>query len=154
MNVPLISPRSDDGGLVLIGILVVFVVIWIYAQLVERPQQIREKKRWIFKERKHFFNPQDWVSEIVDGLGNQLPPCQKCNSNRLSALGKVQIEEITIRYKLQKFKHNLKLKIKDDDLELGANQIFNLYIGLVQFTFQQKPTELGDYLNGFLSVGF
>jgi hypothetical protein len=137
--------------------LIIGLLIFLYIQFVEKPKEREEENRkelWI-RNNKEFINTQTHLKGILDNLYEVLPPCKKCDST-LFQLWELNNKEIRIRCKSCKKVHlyPFEIRIKSGDSVMSFVDLVDKYIRLVQFSFNEGNSPLGNHLRSYLKWDF
>ena len=147
--------NQDMGHFLLLIVFGFFLVGFLWVGLVENPKEERRKSKWI-KENKELLEMQDHLFLLLNGIGNQLPPCDKCESIEFQ-LWEVIKNEVTIRCTTckKKYKHKIDASVKrGEGYKFDFHTILTSYINLVQFAFSVQQTKLGEYLRSYFIWSF
>ena len=142
----------------LLGITGTGVIFLLYYLFVEIPKEREEKERrdsWI-ENNSETLQIQNNVSKILEQVGQNLPPCKKCNSLHFQ-LWEVNSHITQIRCidckKVKNLGLDLILKNKDGE-EVSFLDVLVPYTNLVQFTMNEGNSPLGVYLKNHLIWDF
>ena len=145
--------------LVIFGFGVFYLFYYIF---FEEPREIQEKERkdkeenermdsWI-KNNSNTLQIQNDVLKILEQIGQNHPPCKKCNSLHFQ-LWEVSSHFIQIRCldckKVKDLGLDLNLKNKDGE-EVSFLDIIDEYINLFQLSIREGLSPLGVYLKNYL----
>ena len=135
------------------------VIYLLYYIFVEEPRENEEKERsrdsWI-ENNSETLEIQNNVSKILEQIGQNHPPCKKCNSIHFQ-LWEVNSQITQIRCldckKIKNLGLDLVLKNKDGE-EVSFLDILIPYTKLVQLTVNEGNSTLGVYLKNHLIWDF
>lgn len=143
----------------LLGIFGFGVIYLLYYIFIEEPSEIQEKEKskdsWI-ENNSETLQIQNNVLKILEQVGQNLPPCKKCNSLHFQ-LWEVNSQITQIRCvdckKVKNLGLDLKLKNEDGE-EVSFLDILVPYTKLVNLTMKEGNSPLGVYLKNHLVWDF
>jgi len=142
----------------LLGITGTGVIFLLYYLFVGIPKEREEKERrdsWI-ENNSETLQIQSNISKILEQIGQNHPPCKKCNSIHFQ-LWEVNSQITQIRCldckKIKNLGLDLVLKNKDDE-EVSFLDLLIPYTSLVNLTMKEGNSPLGVYLKNHLIWDF
>jgi hypothetical protein len=142
----------------LLGITGTGVIFLLYYLFVGIPKEREEKERrdsWI-ENNSETLQIQSNISKILEQIGQNHPPCKKCNSIHFQ-LWEVNSQITQIRCldckKIKNLGLDLVLKNKDDE-EVSFLDLLIPYTSLVNSTMKEGNSPLGVYLKNHLIWDF
>jgi hypothetical protein len=134
---------------------IVFLFYWIFVAIPKEREEEERRDNWI-KNNSETLQIQNNVSKILEQIGQNHPPCKKCNSLHFQ-LWEVNSQITQIRCldckKIKNLGLDLLLKNKDGE-EVSFLDILVPYTNLVQLTIKEEYSPLGVYLKNHLIWDF
>ena len=134
---------------------IVFLFYWIFVAIPKEREEEERRDNWV-KNNSETLQIQNNVSKILEQIGQNHPPCKKCNSIHFQ-LWEVNSQITQIRCldckKIKNLGLDLVLKNKDGE-EVSFLNILIPYTKLVQLTVNEGNSTLGVYLKNHLIWDF
>jgi hypothetical protein len=146
MLLPYQSNNAGKEGLIIVVILlVVFVIAFLWLNLVSEPQEKKEKEKWI-SENQPLLDIQKDFNILIKEIGSCLPKCSKCDGiyyHLWNVSDRVEIRCETCKKK--KF-----IDINGDYFY----ELLNRYIDFVDIVPSLKNPKIISYLKNFFDYDF
>jgi hypothetical protein len=134
---------------------IVFLFYWVFVAVPKEREEKERRDNWI-KNNSETLEIQNNVSKILEQIGQNHPPCKKCNSLHFQLWEvKSQITQIRCVDCKQKKNLGLDLVLKNKDGEdVSFLDILVPYTSLVNLTMKEGNSPLGVYLKNHLIWDF
>lgn len=134
---------------------IVFLFYWIFVAIPKEREEEERRDNWV-KNNSETLQIQSNISKILEQIGQNHPPCKKCNSLHFQ-LWEVNSQITQIRCldckKIKNLGLDLVLKNKDGE-EVSFLDFLIPYTSLVNLTMKEGNSPLGVYLKNHLIWDF